>query len=297
MTDRQRGIVLVALAASSFGVLPMVARGIYATSDLRPTDVAIWRMGLAFVALAVWVAWRQGREGLRPPLPLWQHALMGLTYGGAVLGAFFALDYIPGSLFSVLVFCYPAMVALISLALGVRISAAGWAALGLTLLGVVLTVPSGDLLTGANLTGVLITFATALCAALYFIVSSRFMRISGEVVLTGTLYMIGFMVLFFLLLIVMFGFRWPPLHVWPHLLFLSIGCTVLAFIALNAGIRRIGAPEASILGSFEPMVSMVMGSLIVGEVLTQWQWVGAALIIVAVVVLQVLPAQPRGKLA
>lgn len=297
MTQRQYGMLLVALAASSFGMLPLIARDIYATSDLRPTDVAIWRMGLAFVLLAAWVCWRQGSAGLRPPLPLWQHALMGLTYGGAVLGAFFALDHIPGSLFSVLVFSYPAIVALISLALGVRISAVGWAALGLTLLGVVLTVPSGDLLTGANLTGVLITFATALCAALYFIVSSRFMRVSGEVVLTATLYMIGFMLAFFLLLMALFGLRWPPLHVWPHLLFLSTACTVLAFIALNAGIRRIGAPEASILGSFEPMVSVLMGSLLVGEVLSQLQWVGSILIIVAVVALQVLPAQKHRILA
>lgn len=40
-----------------------------------------------------------------------------------------------------------------------------------------------------------------------------------------------------------------------------------------------------------------MGSLLVGEVLSQLQWVGSILIIVAVVALQVLPAQKHRILA
>lgn len=297
MNERYKGMALMALAASSFGVLPFVARDIYATSDLRPSDVAIWRMLLALVVLAGWTWWQRGWEGLRPPLPLWQHALMGLTYGGAVLGAFFALDYLPGSLFSVLVFSYPAMVAVISLVIGVSISTGAWAALGLALLGVVLTVPQGDSLTDASVIGVAITLLTALCAALYFIVSSRFMRKGSDVALVATVYMIGFMVAFFWLLVPLVGFRWPPPHVWPHLLFLSVGCTVLAFVAMNAGIRRIGAPEASILGSFEPMVSMLVGGLLMGELLSPLQLAGAACIIIAVVLLQVLPTAQRRKFA
>lgn len=297
MNDRYKGMALVALAASSFGVLPFVARDIYATSDLRPSDVALWRMLLALIVLALWKWRRRGWDGLRPPLALWQHAIMGFTYGGAVLGAFFALDYLPGSLFSVLVFSYPALVAVISFVMGVTISTGAWAALGLALLGVVLTVPQGDLLTDASVIGIVITLITALCAALYFVVSSRFMRASGNIVLTATIYMIGFMLLFFVMLVPLLGFRWPPWHVWPHLLFLSVGCTVLAFVAMNAGIRRIGATEAAILGSFEPMVSMLVGGLLVGELLSTLQVFGAALIIVAVVLLQALPAAQHRRFA
>lgn len=290
MSERQRGMLLVAAAASSFGVLPFITRGIYATSDLQATDIAIWRLLISFSILYVMVARQQRVVIVRPPLPLWQHVLMGVCYGCAVLGAFFALRYISGSLFSVLVYAYPAMVALISLLLGVRLSAAAWGALALTLMGVILTVPDASLLNGANLTGVLITFATALAAALYFILSSRFMRAVSNV-LPATVYMMGAMTLFFLLLIPVFGLRLPPPQVWPHLLVMALFCTVFGFLALNAGIRSIGAPQAAILGSFEPLVSMLLGVLLLGDVLSVPQWLGAALIVLAIILLQLAPAR------
>jgi drug/metabolite transporter (DMT)-like permease len=294
MSPKQKGMLLVALSTSSFGILPFITRGIYLNSDLTPTDVGIWRLLIAFVVLYIFVAWRQGNIVVRPPLPLWQHIIMGVLYGCAVMGAFFALSYIPGSLFSILVYAYPAIVALVSLALGVKLSGLAWGALALTLVGVVFTVPDPNVLNGANLTGVLITFGTALAAALYFITSSRFMRGMNDALPT-TVYMTGVMVLFFLLLIPFFGLRFPPLSVLPNLLFLALVCTVFAFIALNAGIRLIGAPQAAILGSFEPLVSMLMGVIVVGEVLTGVQWFGAALIVVAVILLQIAPSGEKQK--
>lgn len=290
MTERQRGMLQVAAAASSFGILPFITRGIYATSNLQPTDVGIWRLLIAAVILYGIVARRQGGWLIPPPLPLYQHALMGISYGCAVMGAFFALQTISGSLFSVLVYAYPAIVALIALAMGVRLSRIAWLALALTLLGVFLTVPDAAALNGANLTGVLITFGTALAAALYFTFSSRFMRSSSDV-LPATVYMMIAMLLFFGLLIPIFGLRWPPVQVWPHLLILSLVCTVFAFLALNSGIRSIGAPQAAILGSFEPLVSMLMGVLIIGDILTLPQWVGAVLIVLAVILLQLAPTR------
>ena len=294
MSPRQRGMLLVALAASSFGILPFITRGIYLNSDLQPTDVGIWRLLIAFVIIYAMVARKQRTWLVRPPLPLWQHGVMGVLYGCAVMGAFFALSYISGSLFSILVYAYPAIVAVISLVLGVRLSGIAWGALALTLVGVILTVPDTNVLNGANLTGVLITFGTALAAALYFVVSSRFMRGVTDV-MPSTVYMMGVMLLFFLLLIPIFGFRLPPLAVVPNLLVLALLCTVFAFIALNAGIRLIGAPQAAILGSFEPLVSMLMGVILLGELLTGIQWFGGALIVVAVILLQLAPITGKRK--
>jgi drug/metabolite transporter (DMT)-like permease len=60
-------------------------------------------------------------------------------------------------------------------------------------------------------------------------------------------------------------------------------------VALNAGIQRIGAAQSAIVSSIEPATTMLVALVLLGEPIFPLQWVGAAFIIAAVILLQVRP--------
>ena len=73
---------------------------------------------------------------------------------------------------------------------------------------------------------------------------------------------------------------------------LWIGCivvvsTVLAVLAFFAGLKRTGASTASILSTFEPVVSTALAALVLGEILTPLQLLGAVLVLSAAVIVQI----------
>src|SRR5262249_18277946 len=115
-------------------------------------------------------------EGVRGRgLPRLRLLLMGALFAFAAGSAFFALERIPASTFTVIIYSYPAMVALMSLFLGERLSARGCLALGLTIIGIILTVPDF----GAGFTdmlGVFFTLLNAVTYALYIVISGRLLR-------------------------------------------------------------------------------------------------------------------------
>jgi drug/metabolite transporter (DMT)-like permease len=66
--------------------------------------------------------------------------------------------------------------------------------------------------------------------------------------------------------------------------------TILPMATFFAGMRRVGPTAASLLSTLEPVFTILLAALILHEVLTRNQWAGGALILVAVVLLN-LPAR------
>ena len=62
--------------------------------------------------------------------------------------------------------------------------------------------------------------------------------------------------------------------------------TIAAGAAFNLGLQRVPASNASIVATLEPALAGLMGWLFLGERMEPVQMVGAALILVAVVILQ-----------
>ena len=65
--------------------------------------------------------------------------------------------------------------------------------------------------------------------------------------------------------------------------------TVLPVFAVNFALQRIGAAQASLVSTVEPILSMILSMLILGEVIFALQWLGAALIVGSVIILQLRP--------
>ena len=79
---------------------------------------------------------------------------------------------------------------------------------------------------------------------------------------------------------------------WLWLILIALVSTVVAVSAFFAGLRRVGPSEAAILSTFEPPVTVVLAFLVLGERLTAPQLAGGALVLAAVVLLQ-LRSTPR----
>ena len=77
---------------------------------------------------------------------------------------------------------------------------------------------------------------------------------------------------------------------------MAIFSTVIAILFLFEGIKRIGASQAAIIKTIEPMVTVVMSALVLGDRMSLPQLIGGALIIIGIVVLQ-RPVKEKEKVS
>ena len=294
MSEQREGLLLIILGNLGYAFLPIFTGGIYAISEFNPTDIAIWRFIFATPIIWLIIAFREQRDPVlkvksKQPMPVIKLMLLGTFYAIAATSAFAGLQYIPASTFVVLFFTYPAMVAILGLFMGNRLQPVGWIALALTLIGVVFTVPNFSF-SGENFAlGFAIAMINALAVALYFLLLNRVMRgvtaygRASAFVITGTL-----LVLF--LTIPFFGLRLPSS---PQLLALIAGLalvsTAIPIFFVNIGIQKLGAGRAAIVSSAEPVLAIILAIIFLGEQVLLLQWIGAIIIVSAVVLLELSP--------
>jgi drug/metabolite transporter (DMT)-like permease len=77
-----------------------------------------------------------------------------------------------------------------------------------------------------------------------------------------------------------------PSSAWLPLIGVGIVSTALALQTFYAGARRIGAAQASLVSTVEPIYTIVLASILFGERLTPVQLIGGALVIIGVVIAQ-----------
>lgn len=81
------------------------------------------------------------------------------------------------------------------------------------------------------------------------------------------------------------GFHWPPSHLWPFLL-ASSALYATGSVLFFRSIKMIEASEFVILGGFGTLVTLIIAFLFLAERLTALQWIGALLILLAIVVVK-----------
>ncbi len=294
MSDRQIGLIAVAFSIAGYALLPILTRYIYQFSTLQPTDIAIWRFIVATPAIWLVIYLRDMKRSEKTKIRDSQRQILrmmalGLLYTCATLSAFFGLQYIPASLYTVLFYTYPAMVAIISLFLGQKLRLIAWIALMFTLVGVILTVP--DLSVSGENTGLGLAIAVfnAFVVAIYFVIISREMPRMSSVsrgaayVITGTLFIL-------LLLIPFFGLRLPDnLLTWGLLIALATWSTAMPIFVINIAIQKLGVSQASIISTSEPIATMILAIILLNEIILPIQWSGAAFIITGVIILEIRP--------
>ncbi|MGH2381344.1 MAG: DMT family transporter, partial [Candidatus Limnocylindria bacterium] len=186
---------------------------------------------------------------------------------------------------------YPAVVAMASvLWFGERLDALRWSALGLSTLGLVLTLSGSGAIGDLDALGIGLSFLAALTQAFYVLAARHgFARIppveSAALTMGGAA--LGYVAI--ALVIGQLVDLGAPLASGAALLpvllagFIGAAIPTLCFIT---GIRLLGAPRAAILSTFEPVVGVALAAWLLNERPELLQLAGGALILTAAVLLQ-----------
>ncbi|MDE2572799.1 MAG: EamA family transporter [bacterium] len=277
------GVALVSCSACGFATLGIFGKGLlHAGLDL-PSTLA-WRFAGAALLLWIWlIARRRWRLPLRQAATAFTLGAVGYAIQSALY--FLAIERISVGLTSLLLYTYPAFVALLAwLVEHEPPSRRRLAALIVAFAGTSLAAnPHGP---RADLLGLAIGVGMGLWYAAYLILSARLVRSVDS--LTASAYVCLGAATSFIAVALATGVSLPRTSA-AGLMVLGIVvvATVVPIVALFAGIRRLGTPRAAVLSTLEPVVTVALGALILGERLGPLQLTGGALIVAALVLLQV----------
>jgi len=282
---RATGIACIVASAVAFGALAILARHAYAsgvdTTTLLALRFAIATAAMVMLLRARGVALPRGRTLLA------LIGLGGLGYGGQAFTFFTALTLAPAGLVALLLYLHPALVALLSSALlHEKLTPAKLTALAVALAGMALTVaPSliGDV-PAARPAGIAFGVAAAAIYALYIVASARIGRSVPALAMSTVV--IGSAGAVFVIATLIRGPAWPQTgNGWLAIAGIALVSTAAAITLFFAGLERIGPTRASTLSIVEPLVTVTLAAIVLGEAIAPMQFMGGALILAAVILL------------
>lgn len=298
---RSSGTLFCLGSGAAFGAMAVFGKLAYDEGASVGTLLAV-RFALAaslfWVLVAATGALRQVRALERRDVML----ALGLGAGGYALqaGCFFAaLERVDASLLSLLLYTFPAMVAVGAVLLGRdRLTGRRLGALALALGGIVL-VATGAGAGALDPLGAALALAAALVYTVYILTSEG---IAGRVpaAVLSALVCSGAAVTLTAGSLALGELRPGEVSVagWGWLAGVAVVSTVGAVALFFAGLRRVGPTLASILATIEPVVTVVLAFLVFGERLGALQIAGGALVLTAVLVLHApMPRALRAKAA
>ena len=210
---------------------------------------------------------------------------LGLLYTSSSIFLFEAYNYIASGLATTLIFLYPVLVAIIMVFLRVVPSWSVWLSIAATFGGVIImTQGSGD--ESISLIGVALSLSSALVYALFIVIINRSKAIAQitNTVLTFYSLMVGAIVfwgkIYFSDTAITAGITTTV--DWLNLVGLALLPTIVSTATLAIATRNIGATKASVLGVFEPITAILIGTLMFNEPLTTNILLGIGIAIVAV---------------
>ena len=277
--SRWIGVLLIVISATSFGALPAFTRLAYRAGADAPT-ILLLRFSIAAVVMLAITLVR------KTPLPRGR-MLLGLILMGAVgyvglsLAYFNALSLASASLVALLLYLYPAIVTLLSaLFFKERLTPLKTGALVLAFVGTAFTVgPAGS----GRLAGILLGIAAAVIYSVYILVGSRIVPRTNAIAASTTVISAAGVVYAGIVAVRGPVFPQTPLG-WLVVVAIALVSTVIAIATFFAGLGRIGPTRASTLSTFEPVVSVALAILMLGETISPLQVLGGILILAAVVV-------------
>ena len=211
--------------------------------------------------------------------------ILGLLYTMSSLFLFEAYHYIASGLATTLVFLYPVLVAIIMVFLGVVPSWPVWLAIAATFGGVVI-MTQGSSGEEINPLGVILSLGSAFVYSLFIVIINRSKTIASISNSLLTFYALSVGAIVFMSKI---AFSDTPITTgitdccdWLNLVGLALLPTIVSTATLAVATRNIGATKASVLGVFEPITAILVGTLMFGEALTTNIVVGIGIAMVAV---------------
>src|SRR5574341_251939 len=303
MTPRAKGVLIGLVGTTFWATTGIFISYLLNHYTLQPLTLAFWRDLIVALGLILGLRFVQP-QALRI---VRRDILFFLAYGFVGLAAFnglwtFSVKYNGAAVATVLAYSSPAFIVLLARPiLKEPWSARKLIAVALSLTGCVLVVKAyAAEAWQLNPIGIVVGLGTGLAFAIYSLAgkwSARRFPSPWTVTAYGFLFAAGGLGLANLLAqppqaFFSLGQAWDG---WLTLATLALVPTVAGFGLYTLSLRYLPAGVAGLIASLEPVLTAIMAIFLLGEWLDGWQWLGAGLILAAVVLAQT-EAEQRSRL-
>lgn len=286
--NRLTGFIFILVSAMSFGSMAIFGKYAY-REGMDPISVLFFRFSIASVIMIIIMLIRGKKIPSGRNLGIL--IFMGLLgYTGQSYSYFTALSLIPAGLVAMLLYLYPVFVTALSFVfLKETVTPMKIIALFLAIGGAGLVV---DVQTGGALSGVFWGTMAAVIYSIYILAGTTVMKeedsfASSTVIIAAAAVAYGIFVSGRGLVVPA-----SPLC-WGAVIAIAVICTITAIATFFAGLKRIGPIDASLLSTFEPVTTVALASILLGERIVWIQILGMILILTAAFLLTHSPKTRR----
>ncbi|SFH02637.1 drug/metabolite transporter, DME family [Desulfotomaculum arcticum] len=280
--------VLILLAAAAWGSIGIPGEKLFAIG-LEPKQVIWFRAAICFLAMSV-ICLIFDRSRLKIKLrdiPLFcLYGFISVTM--FYYSYFYAIEKTGVAMAAILLYTAPAMVVVLSrFIFNEVINIKKIFCILLTISGCFLVVKGYDAANlKLNMSGILLGVTAGFCYAMYSIFGKK--TSANYHAWTVIIYSQGFGLLF--LSVLHFPAEVFIAHyenvVWYYLLYIGLVPTLLAYLCYIAALKHVETGLASIIATLEPVMAVFFAYVMLGQVLDPIQSAGAALVILAVLIVQ-----------
>ena len=255
---------------------------------------------LPFFLLMAWWARRESKGATPAPMQRRDWGMIVfLGFIGYYLSSFldfYGLQFISAGLERLILFTNPTIVVVLSaLFLAKPISRRVALALFVSYVGLGLAywhdlVITND--TKALFAGTALVLGSALCYAIYMMVGTGLTRRIGSTRFTAYMMLVatGFVMAQFFIMRPLSALD-LPMKIYVYSVCLAVFSTALPVWMMAEALKRIGASDASMIGTIGPVVTIFLGALFLGEEVSALQLIGAGLVLAGVAMISL--ARPK----
>lgn len=281
-SNKIKGIFYIAIASIAFGIMPILAKLAY-KGGANPINTLALRFTFASIILFIYIKTKKlllrvSKEQIKLIL------FMGVIgYSMTSILLFIAYNYIDVGIAGMILHTYPLMVMILSIIIyKEKFKLKKFLYLMVTTIGVFIML---DIKVGSiNTIGVVLVLLSALCYAIYVLGASN------DKVKNIDSYVMTFYISIISAIvgsttgIVTNSFN-NPINFYGiiSILLIAFISTVVALMAFLKGVKLIGPTNSAIFSALEPIVSLVLGVIILGESISFKIIIGSTIIILAMI--------------
>lgn len=279
-----KGLLYIVLASVSFGIMPILAKLAY-SQGANPYSVLFLRFLFASIMLLYYLLKKGISLKLDKTTFLWIILLGVFGYSATSGFLFVSYNYISVGLATMIMYTYPIIVTFFSTFIyKEKIYLQKVIALSLSVLGVYVLIGVGKEV--FSFKGISFALMSAIFYSIYVLgassgklkqVNSYVMTFYLSISASATMLLLGLKNSSITLNISFYGI--------VCIMLLAFISTVVALMAFLEGVRLIGPSNASILSTLEPIVSLVLGWIILKEAISISTALGSLLILSSIIIL------------
>ena len=291
------GNLMVLISAAGFGIMGIVAKIAY-QEGAKAVSVLVMRYITAGVLMWLYnvLTGRIKKVRLGKNQLARTFLLGGVFYTATSVGYFSSLNFIPACLTAMGLYLYPVFVCLCMILFKKeKADIRQIAALIMAFSGTAMMVWAPGVY--VNMTGVLLAVMAAACYTAYIVLlGGEFARPLNDL---DPLVVSACIVSSCAVTMAAVGFFSGQLYSsmtlkgWAAVLVIAVFSTALAIITFYLGVKEVGPSRAAILSTFEPVVTVTLGVLVLKEALSFIQFAGIILVLSAVVMINLAAAHQK----